>query len=104
MEIFREIVGLLVIIIGPLGAVVFLPQIRVLYKVKKAESFSLLTLWVSFVMQAVILVHVLIQPVIDWRLSVTYFTAIACFIVFLVFIYYYRRWPGGRDRHETKRG
>ncbi len=104
MELVREIVGLLVIAIGLVEWVVFLPQIRVLYKVKKAEEFSLLTLWASLVMQAIILTHILLQPTVDWKISITYFTGIICFVVFLALVHYYRCWPGGRGKPTTNRG
>lgn len=67
MDIFREVVALLVAAIGLVGWIVFLPQIRLLYEMKRAESVSLLFVWGSLAMQAVILVHILLQTYIDWR-------------------------------------
>ncbi len=96
MDIFREIVAWLVAVIGFTGWIVFLPQIRLLLKVKKADSISLLLVWGSVAMQATILIHILIQEIVDWKLSVVFFTSIACQIVLLTLIYYYRRWPGGK--------
>ena len=61
METFREMVALLVAGIGVFGWVVFLPQIKLLFRVKKADSISLLLVWGSFVMQIIVLLHILIQ-------------------------------------------
>ena len=98
MDILREVVAWLVVAIGFAGWIVFLPQIRLLLKIKKADSISLLLIWGSFAMQMIILIHILLQSIIDWRLSVIYFTSLACHIVILFLIYYYRRWPGGRQK------
>lgn len=98
MEIFREVVAWLVATIGLSGWVIFLPQIRLLLRVKKADSISLLLIWGSFAMQATVLTHVLIQKVIDWKLSVVFFTSLACHIIILILIHRYRKWPGGKKR------
>lgn len=104
MDIFREVVAWLVATIGLVGWFVFLPQIRLLYKTKQAESFSLLSMWASFAMTITILVHILLQRSIDWKLSITYFTGMALSIAFLSLVHYYRRWPGGRNRQPKNSG
>ena len=95
MDTFREIVAWLVAMIGFVSWIIFLPQIRLLIKVKTADSISLLLIWGSIVMQTTILLHILIQEVIDWKLSIVFFTSVVCLSILLVLIYYYRRWPGG---------
>jgi uncharacterized protein with PQ loop repeat len=94
MEFAREVVAWLVASIGLVGWVTFLPQIRLLLKVKEAKSISLGLLWGSFAMQAIILVHVAFAG--DWKLALVYITGLMCLVVILSLTYYYRRWPGGR--------
>ncbi len=98
MEIFREVIAWLVAGIGVVGWTIFLPQIKLLIRVKTADSISLLLIWGSFAMQVIVLIHILIQEEIDWKLSIIYFTSIACHTVILALIYYYRRWPGGKNQ------
>lgn len=98
MDIFREIMAWLVATIGLVGWTVFIPQIRLLIKIKKADSISLLLIWGSFAMQSTILTHILIQEIIDWKLSTVFFTSIACQFVILILIYHYRRWPGDKKQ------
>lgn len=98
MLVIREVVAWLVVMIGLVGWTVFLPQIHLLIKAKKAESISLGLMWGSFAMQTIILTHILLQPIIDWRLSIIYFSSLACHTIILFLIYYYRRWPGGHDK------
>ena len=96
MEILREILAWLVTVIGLMGWVIFLPQISLLLKVKKSDTISAGMLWGSFIMQIIILTHILLKPDIDWGLSIVYFTNSACAVVLLSVVYYYRRWPGER--------
>lgn len=97
MDVLREIVGWVVMIIGFGVWVVFLPQISLLYKVKEAKSISLLLIMGSFAMQAIILFHIAIQVEIDWNLAMVYITSLISLIILLGQIYYYRRFPGGRS-------
>ena len=98
MDTFREIIGWLVAGSGFVCWVAFVPQIRLLVKIKRSESNSLGLMWISFVMQVITLLYLLIQPKIDWRLVSVYTMSLIGLIVITVLIYYYRRFPGGRNK------
>lgn len=94
MEVFGQVIAWLVVGVGLFGWLVFLPQIRLLLRVKEANSISLGLVWGSFGMQAIILVHAILQK--DWHLTFAVGTSLACLAFTLFLIYYYRKWPGGR--------
>jgi uncharacterized protein with PQ loop repeat len=96
METLRTVVGWLVVVIGLVGWMVFIPQISLLIKTKNSQPVSLSLVWGSIAMQAILLLHVLLQAKVDWRLSITYITSLSCLAVLVSTIYYYRRFPGGR--------
>ena len=94
MELLRTVIDILMICIGLGSWVMFLPQIRLLWKVKEAKSITLWLVWGSFASQVVVLIHSLLQR--DLLLTFAMATSLICLVIVLVMIYYYRKWPGGR--------
>ena len=94
MDIFSNIVSLMVLGVGFVGWTVFLPQIKLLYEEKEAKSISLGLIWGSFAMQAIMLTHTILRK--DWYLTFAISTSLICLLIVLVLIYYYREHPGGR--------
>ena len=94
MDIFRNIIALMVVGVGFVGWSVFLPQIRLLLKEKEARSISLGLVWGSFAMQVIIFTHTTLQK--DWHLTFALGTSLICLVLVLALIYYYRKYPGGR--------
>lgn len=98
MDIFREVVAWIVVAIAFLGWISYLPQIKLLLKVKESKSVSLGLMWSGVGMQGMVLIHLLLQPKIDGKLVWVYITNLVCMFVVLYLIYRYRRWPGGKPR------
>ena len=94
MYIFREIISWMVVSIGFVSWVVFLPQIKLLLKEKEAKSISLGLVWGSFGMQLIMFTHTTLKK--DWHLTFALGTSLACLIIILVLIYHFRKYPGGR--------
>lgn len=100
MEKFRAIMSVIVMIIGFTGWMALLPQAKLLVKVKKSDSISISLYWIGTGMQATVLTYLLIQPTIDWKLSLCYITCLICQIIVLRLIYYYRKYPSGRRKQK----
>lgn len=94
MDTIGEFVAWLVIATGFVGWAVFIPQIRLLLKVKESRSISLGMAWGSFGLQATILTHALLKS--DWPLVFSIGTSILFLSYLLCLIHYYRWLPGGR--------
>jgi len=86
----------MVVGVGFVGWLIFLPQIKLLFKNKEAQSISLGLIWGSLGMQATILTHTILKK--DWPLVFAITMNYICLIVVLILIYYYRKYPGGRKR------
>jgi len=95
MENFQQIISWLVVGIGLISWIMFLPQIRLLLKAKEAKSISLGLVWGSFITQFIIFIHTILQK--DWQLSFAILTSLVCLVIIICLIYYYRQWPGGRS-------
>ena len=98
MTTFREVVAWVVFLIGIGGWVVYIPQITLLIRKKESGAISFGLLWGSVAMKLTILLHLLIQIKVDWRLALVYSTSIVCLAILLQLTYRYRRWPGGRKK------
>ena len=96
MNEFREIVAWLVFATGFVSWTIFVPQIRLLFKVKRSESLSIGMIWISITMNTIILLHAVLQK--DWRLAFTIAVGMSCIIPMLTLAYYYRRYPGGKSK------
>lgn len=94
METFSQVIAWLVVGTGFFGWLVFIPQIRLLLKVKESRSISLGLSWGTFGMQAIILMHAILQK--DWHLTFAVGTSLTCLAIMLSLIHYYRKWPGGK--------
>lgn len=96
MNVIREIVGWLVFTTGFVSWMIFIPQIKLLLKVKESKSLSKTTLWSSLTINTIILSHAILQK--DWRLAFPITAGMACMIPLLILTYYYRRHPGGKSK------
>lgn len=75
---------------------IFLPQFRLLKKVKDSRSISTGTVWGSLTLQLLILTNSIFKH--NWQLTMALCTTITCLVIMLPMIYYYRKWPGGRQK------
>ena len=91
---FAKIVSILVVVVGFTSWIVFLPQIKLLLKLREATSISLGLVWGSSIMQLIMIVHAIIGK--DWPLVFALSTSLMCLLIIVVLIYYYRKFPGGR--------
>ena len=98
MNLFREVIAWLVAASGIMCWIVFVPQVRLLIKIKKSDSISTGMLWGSFGIQMLIMIHLAMQSPIDWRFLSSYIMSFIGLLVVMYFVYYYRRWPGGRKK------
>jgi uncharacterized protein with PQ loop repeat len=67
---------------------VFIPQIRLLYRIKKSEGLSLATVWGSLTVQSLIWFQSLLKQ--NWPVLVVMTTSVICLIIILVLAYRYR--------------
>lgn len=94
MEFFKSAVDALVALSGFVSWTIFLPQIRLLLRVKKSDNLSFGTVWGSLALQSLIITQSLLKG--NWPLAFMISvnaTALGC-LIFL--IYYYRKFPGGK--------
>lgn len=90
-----EVINWFVGISGLFTWILFVPQIRLLLKVKRSDSISLGMTWGSFALQALILIQSLLIQ--NWYLSFTMGISVLCLLITNIFIHYYRKYPGGRS-------
>ncbi len=93
MKKFEMIVDGLVVVAGFIGWIVFLPQIELLWEMKKADTISLGMVWGSFALQAILFIQGILKK--NWPVVFMMSTSLICLCIILVLIYYYRQWPGG---------
>ena len=74
--------------------VLFVPQIRLILRLKREDTISLGMTWGSWVLQALILAQSLFLQ--NWSLSFTMAVSVFFLTITNVLIHYYRKYPGGR--------
>ena len=94
MDLFQSIVSWLVASASLVVWALFLPQIRLLHKVKEARSLSLMTIYGSFTIQSLIFLHALLGN--DYKLAFLQSTSMLFLGIVIFMIHYYRMYPGGR--------
>jgi len=94
MKKFEMIVDGLVVVAGFIGWIVFLPQIELLWEMKKADTISLGMVWGSFALQAILFIQGILKK--NWPVVFMMSTSLICLCITLFLIYRYRRWPGGQ--------
>lgn len=94
MEALREVVAWLVAASAFIVWLLFLPQIRIMYKVKRADSISLGTVGGSFSIQSLIFMHAILNY--DYRLAFLQSTSMFFLCIVIIMIIYYRKFPEGR--------
>ncbi|MCA9358047.1 hypothetical protein KC902_02175 [Candidatus Kaiserbacteria bacterium] len=72
----------------------FLPQIRLLIKVKDSKSISLGMTWGSWILQVLILTQSILHQ--TWTLAFTMGMSVFFLSITIVCIHYYRIHPGGK--------
>ena len=72
----------------------FLPQIKLLIKVKDSKSISLAMTWGSWVLQIFILTQSVLHQ--NWTLAFTMGISVSFLSITIGCIHYYRKYPGGK--------
>jgi len=85
----------LVLISGFFVGVIFIPQIRLLLKVKESTSLSAGSLWLTWILQTVVLIQILLHA--NYQLAFMQSVSLAGVSIELILLYYYRVYPGGRN-------
>ena len=98
MATFEEFVSGLVILVGLVGWVVFIPQIRLLTKIKDSRSISLGMIWGSLLMQIILFTNSFLRK--DWPMAFTMLTSLSFLFFTICLVHYYRRWPGGQKAQK----
>ncbi len=94
LQLLKDVVDVLVWISGFVTWFVFIPQLKLLYKVKESKSISSLTMWMSWSIQVVILSQALLAG--NTSLIFTMLVSVFFISIVIVFVHYYRAFPGGR--------
>lgn len=84
----------LVVVAGFVGWIVFVPQIQLLWRMKKSDTISPGMVWGSFALQAILFIQGILKK--NWPVVFVMSTSLICLCITLFLIYRYRRWPGGR--------
>lgn len=71
----------LVVVAGFVGWIVFVPQIRLLWRVKKSDTISLGMVWGSFALQTVLFIQGLMKE--NWPLVFVMSTSLICLCITL---------------------
>ncbi len=93
-EVFRNVVNWLIAASGLFMWVIFIPQYRLLLKVKDSKSISFATNGMSWVLQALIVIQAMIYR--NWSLLFVTGVSLFCLSILCVMILYYRKFPGGK--------
>ena len=93
LQLLKDVVDVLVWISGFVTWFVFIPQLKLLYKVKESKSISSLTMWMSWSIQVVILSQALLAG--NTSLIFTMLVSVFFISIVIVFVHYYRAFPGG---------
>lgn len=83
-----EIVDKAVLAVGFFSWLLFLPQIKLLLKVKQSDSLSTVTVWGSFGIQRLILLQSALKE--NWELAFVMLINMICLAIVLVLIYRYK--------------
>lgn len=86
----------LVVVAGFVGWIVFVPQIQLLWRMKKSDTISPGMVWGSFALQAILFIQGILKKKVHWPVVFVMSTSLICLCITLFLIYRYRRWPGGR--------
>lgn len=76
----------------------FLPQIKLLIKVKDSRSISLGMTWGSWGLQILILIQSLLHQ--NWSLTFTMSISVFFLSITNGCIHYYRKYPGGKKQYS----
>lgn len=90
----KWVVDFLVALSGLIVWIVFIPQLKLLYTVKESKSNSIWTSALTFLLQFLILIQADLNK--NWTLAFTSSVSVFFVGVTLIFILYYRKFPGGR--------
>lgn len=100
MELFESVVGWMVAMVSFVIWALFLPQIKLLYRVKDSQSLSLLTVYGSLAVQTLIFTRALLKS--DFKLALLQSTSMFFLGIIICMAHYYRRYPGGRKGHKER--
>ena len=90
----EQVIGWLIVGASFCVWMLFLPQIKLLYEVKKAESLSLVTVYGSLGIQTLIFLQAILK--FNYQLAFLQSMSMTSLVVVIVMVHYYRKVPGGR--------
>jgi uncharacterized protein with PQ loop repeat len=89
VETFSTIIDGAVYLAGFFVWAIFIPQIRLLYRTRKTEGLSLVTIWGSFTVQSLILTQSILKS--NWPVLVVMTMSVVCLVTIILMVYRYRR-------------